>query len=340
MRTSSIDSDIKRLVLGVVLSLGIATLCAWPLAYLSTIAVCILLASRKPITLVMSIAILIIVTLSTNVIYWAFSWLKHYPSLTLLGLFFASYITLYRTATGGSKIITLTLFMAILIIPTSMHLAPDLAWFITKWLPINVFIGFLVASVCLLAMPLSPKLKLIEDNLQFTSKKAHIRALELSLAIMPVVITLWLTASIDILMFVFLTLFVHRLVESPSLRYKVTIGYFVANTIGGALAVVTFEILIISPNLLIFLLLSLIAVSLLSLKMFTDEKNTVLSFTSINAYIALTGATVLYNVTDAEIAYVPRLTQIALISVYLLFFFALYNFVKSYFINYRGSKLS
>lgn len=328
MRIDSREYDIQRLVLGVVLSFGIATFFAWPLAYLSAIAVCILLAARKPITVSMSMAVTAIVFVSVNIIYWIFSWLGNYPSVMVIALFIACYMTLYRAATGGSKIITLTLFLAVLVIPTSFNLAHDLAWIVVKWLPINTFLGFLIASICLLLMPLSPKIKQVDDSLNYTPAQAHTRALELSIAVMPVVVIFWLDASIDILQLLFLALFVHRLVECPSLRYKVTIGYFIANIAGGALAVIAFELLVVSPSFFMLMLLSLIVVSILSLRMFSDEKNTVLSFTSINAYIALMGATVMYNLSDAEIAYFTRLIQIALIALYLLVFFALYDVAR------------
>lgn len=331
MPTNAIQTDVRRLVLGVLASFCLALFIAWPLAYLSTIATCILLASRKPITLVMSIAVTLITLLLCNFIYWLFSWFGQYPALMLFGLFIFSYVIFYRSATGGAKIITLTALMAVLIIPTTYNFSSDFAWIVTKWLPINVLVGFLVAYFSLAVMPLPQDLKVVDDNLYFSPKQASARALELSSAVVVFIWIFWAQGWTDMLMLVFLTLFIHRLVECPSLRYKVTLGYFAANVIGGAFAVVSFQLLATVTNPLFFILLSALVFSLLSLKAFTDEQHTTLAFTMINSFVALMGTSVLYNMVDSQVPYVTRLSQIVAIALYLLVFFGLYDWLKAKF---------
>ena len=323
----NIQRDQQRLVLGVMLSFTLALFIAWPLAYLSAIASCILLASRKPISLVMCIAVTLITALLANLIYWLFSWFGQYSALMLLGLFICCYLTFYRAATGGAKIITLTALLAILIIPTSYHFSPELAWLTTKWLPINVLVGFSVAFISLAVLPLPTSQTVVDDNLYFSAKQAHIRALELSAAVSLFIALFWAQGWTDILMLVFLSLFVHRLVECPSLRYKVTFGYLAANIVGGAFAVLCFELLAAATQPILLLLLCTLALSLLSIRAFTDEQQTVLAFTMVNSFIALMGTATLYTPIDSQVPYLNRLLQISAIALYLLLFFAIYEWL-------------
>ncbi|MGB0899673.1 MAG: DUF2955 domain-containing protein [Psychrobium sp.] len=325
MPTDSRQLDIVRLVCGVMVSFTLAMLIAWPMAYLSTIATCILLASRKNITVVMALAVTVVVAMLVNVCYWLFNWLGNFPLTMLLGLFIGCYVSFYRAANGGSKIITLIAVFAIIMIPTSYNISPDLSWVVSKWLIINTLIGFMVTTLTILVVPIDPNLSQTPDNISLGSLQAHKRALELSLAVLPVIGFFWLTNSTDVLLLVFTTLFVHRLVESPSLRFQVTLGYLLANIAGGAVAVMAYELLVMSPNLPFMLALFLTCFTLLTLKAFSDEKQTVLAFTAVNSFVALMGATLLFNTSDSEVAYLDRLLQIGTIGGYLIIFFALYE---------------
>ncbi len=329
MPINSQQADTRRLVLGVLISFTLALFIAWPLAYLSTIATCILLAARKPITIVMAIAVSLITLVIVNIIYWLFSWFGQFHLVMLAGLFIFCYLTFYRAATGGSKIITLAALLAALIIPTTFNFSSDLAWVVTKWLPINVLVGFLVAALALILMPLPADLEVIDDNLYFSPEQAHSRALELSSAVLIFIAIFWSQGWTDILMLVFLSLFIHRLVECPSLRYKVTFGYLAANVVGGAMAVAAFQLLVVATNPLFFILLSALVFSLLSLKAFTDIQQTTLAFTAINSFVALMGTSVLYYQIDTQVPYLTRLSQIVAIAAYLLVFFGLYDWLKA-----------
>lgn len=328
MPTNNRQRDIKRLVLGVLLSFCLGLFIAWPMAYLSTIGVCILLTARKPITISMAVIVILIIVVIVNIFYGLFSWFGQYNLMLLSVLFIFCYLIFYISATGGAKIITLTALMAALIIPTSYNFSSEMAWLVTKWLPINVFISFLVASFFLALIPLSDDAEVVDDNLNFTPEQAHARALELSAGVLLFVTIFWSQGWTDILMLVFLTLFVHRLVECPSLRYKVTLGYLAANVVGGALAVVSFQLLVAATNPIFFVLLSALVFSVLSLKAFTDEQKTTLTATAMNAFVALMGTSVLYYQVDAEVPYITRLSQIVAIAVYLLLFFAIYDWLK------------
>lgn len=325
MPTSASERSAIRFGLGVGVSFFLALFLAWPYAYLSAIISCVLLSARKVISFKQSLVISAMVVVMVLLVYGLFSLASPYPVVFVILLFISCYSVLYKATTGTPAILTLTALFCVLMIPTAYQVDASIAWSLVKWLPVNVLVGFLVASCMSVLMPLT-KEELMADNLvRLAPEHAHKRAVLLAIVILPVPLMFWLFQLSDILVLVFLTLLLHALVESHAIRYRVTLGYLAANIIGGLVAIICFELLIMAPGAVFLLLLLCSVLLLIASKGFSKPALTPLLPSVCNAFIGLMGSATLYNWFDSQIAYLDRLAQIAVVISYLLVAFAVYE---------------
>lgn len=320
-----LSKPVLRYVLGTCLILTITTLMGYPLSYLTSIlALSFLAPGAKPLSFKQCVGFMVILSLLTAIAYFFSELFIDYP-LVFIPLLSLGILWIYYTQ-KIPMIIKLFAIISALLIPLLALESKAIGGFVAMSLVFNTLMAITLTQFMYVVFPLSKeddffaktKGKALKnnENIQFRY------ALHIMIVLLPLLLLFFifkLSGGVLILMFVAILSF------SPALS-NVKTGAFmiVANIFGGLCAILAFKLLVIVPQFLFMVLLTLIVGLIFASNLFSSKKIAPIFGTGFSTFLLILGS-VTSSEDAAGAAVWTRVVQITCAVIYVVVAFGLLN---------------
>ena len=325
---------IVRFALGTTIGSGFAYLIGFELPFLVPILIAMLLASPAPRPTVRSAAAFVLpVAAGAFVGVVLTRYLLQYPGIFLLVEFLVLYRIFYALAGGANPLRMVWLLIAALVIPlvgmASIGLAIGVAFGLVYGALISVGVTWF-AHVLLPDLPgpdqgtggEAPAAKPAPPP---AARAAYARR---SLTVLFPMLLLFMAFSLtsDAVILVYAGLL--SLLPSFAAGWKQGKGMITANLIGGAVAIVFYNLLIVIPSIGMFLLLTLLVGLTFGDVIFSDRPIAPVIKSAFNAVVLLVGMSVTITGADAASKFYTRIAQIILAVAYVAVAFGFLEYLQ------------
>ncbi|GEA58843.1 DUF2955 domain-containing protein [Vibrio comitans] len=312
---NTINIDILRYSIGVVLPVIIMVFFQWEMAYITPTLVTLMLAPTSPkltSKVIKSIVLALVGALCLGIVLTRL--VATFPLVALIGIGWSLYLIFYRAIKGDNLLITVIWLMSVLAYPSmaalDINLSIDTA--------LGVTIAFLLAMVCsvLVQFVFPPQSKISLPKAELKNATARKIAGLNTLVLLPI-IAAFLMFDLQVAMLTLI--YVGILVLSSDLQkgIRACMGVLLANLLGGIIAIICFELLVMVPIAPFYVLLMFFVISSLARAIFTSEKGALLASALSCLMLLLTDVT---NTTgfDMDYAFYERWLFIALANLYVV----------------------
>lgn len=308
-----------RYAAGTTLALGVALAVDWPLSYLSAVLALSFLATPDPCPSIRQgvgfVAVVIAASLSGFVLA---RWFLPYPFVFLPLVALILFRLFYAKAGGASPLVITWMLIAVLLIPLVALLSPGLAGRVAVLIPMGAAAAILYVWVTYLFFPdppgvvVSPRAK---PPLPPPGERLRIAA-DTTLVVFPVLVlfyTLELAGSLLILIFVAI------LSAQPGFakNFKGGAALVLGNVIGGAVAVLLFNLLVLMPEFAFLLLLVFLGGLVFGNRIFSGKPSGALYAMAFSTVVLILGSTTSGN-GEAGGKVITRVLQILVAVVYVV----------------------
>lgn len=314
----SSQNKIKRYVFGAMLTLALAVTTGGALSYLlPVLSLPLLTAPGSGPNIKQGLSFVVVIFLSVLVSNLVVILFLDYPIALLLVLTLLMFFIFYSKHPMMSGMVKIWLLMAIMLIPTIAIRSDALAQAISETL---VLIS-LEAIVCVwIAFYLFPSPSdLTNQNKQANASDKNNRfkdALFRTLTVLPVLILFYLfeiTSSLLVLIFISILAMQAQIGKG----FKAGKALILGNLAGGLLAICTYELLTVVPNLIFFLLVSTGICLVIASHLFSDSPYAPLFGMAFSTYLLIIGSTTSGGEADAGSKVWTRVLQIMMAVVYI-----------------------
>jgi len=325
---------VLRYAAGTTLAVGIAMAGGWPLSYLSAVLALGFLATPDPCPSLRQGITFVSVVLVASLSGLALArWLLPYPFvfLPLVGLIL---FRLFYAKTGGASPLLITwMLIAVLLIPLVALLSPEAAGRVSVLIPAGAAAAILYVWITYLFFP-DPAGVIAPPRVPPPAPPSGERfriAIRTTLVVLPVFIlfyTLELAGSLLILIFVAI------LSSQPGFAkdFKGGMALLLGNVIGGAVAVIFYDLLVVMPEFGFLLLLVFLGGLIFGSRVFSGKPSGALYAMAFSTVILILGSTTSSN-AEAGGKVLTRVVQILIAVVYVVAAFGVLE-------HFRGRKES
>lgn len=267
---------ILRLAFGTAASLWASQAAAWDLSFIAPVLTMFILALPLPaLSLKQGIAFVAALTLSMYLGTWLLPALIEYPAVGLLLLIVALYWSFYYTASGGSQVLGVFLTVGIALSTAIGSVSIDLAFKVISGFSINAVIGVLFVWIAHAAIPDSMA-RTPDDATppappakpEIDPAEARWSAFRSLLIVFPIAVFFMLSAAS--------APYVPVMIKVAAMGQQATISearvegrsLIESTLIGGAGAIIGWQILSITPQLSVYTLIIALAALLIGPKIF------------------------------------------------------------------------
>ena len=307
-----------RLATGIGLVFGIGHFIGWRMAFVAPILATLLLKSPSPPTVKAGIGLVLVIVATFGVTLVVTLPLLQFPLpamlVTALGLYWAFYLG----QLGAPPFTVLMLLVALTLVPVlgleSIDLSFDMAvGLVQAGLMAVLFAWLAFALVPAPGLSASQSTGVIETP---PDRKQAIQSAWRSTVIIIPVLILFLNFGLSA--YILVLVMIALLVIQPDLTtgLKGGIGLIAGNIIGGAIAIVIYELTVILPNLLFLTLLITLVCLLLGPQIFAGGVAGSLCSTALTTVLLIVGMTVSPIGPEADAKFYGRIIQIAAAVLY------------------------
>lgn len=323
-----VDIKILRFTFGVTLASALGYIIAWPLAFLTVLLTGkILMTDRSGLTLKDSVGLLLIVSVSVFAGFLISVAFVSYPVVFLLAITLAMFHIFYMARKGAPAVMVIMLLVGVTIIPLLALQSQALAYEAVKMLVFATACAVLFALISYALIPgggnASDKAAPVSD------KDAFSGAVKSVIVVLPLFIYIYVanvTSAILILIFVAI------LAQDTSLDkgLKSGIGILIGNLIGGVIGILLYNLLIMVPSPVFFVLLMALTWLIVGKQVFTPGMRGVLfglAFPMVN--VVLSGALGYFS-DDASVTVYQRMFQLLMVTVYITLALSIVDVLSGY----------
>ncbi|MBE9491231.1 MAG: DUF2955 domain-containing protein [Bacteroidetes bacterium] len=319
-----------RYVVGSSFIVAITALMNYDLAYLtSVLALGYLSPGSKPLTLKQGFNFIIILILITGLTV-VFSELFLDYALVFMPILALGLLWLYFTD-KLPVMVKLFLLMSLIVIPFVSIDSGAIGTYVAVRLVFNALMAIVLTQIIFLVFPLSDADIAFEKAQQKVSIKSEKErfsyAVQIIIIMLPVLLLFYifkLSSSVLILIFIAI------LSMSPALANpKVGLALIAANILGGVVAILVFELLVIVPNFTFMILLTLCVGLLFGSRLFSKHKLAVIFGSGFSTFLLILGSV---TASDAEAGdkVWTRVIQITIAVIYVVVAFGILDKIKKY----------
>jgi hypothetical protein len=324
---------VLRYAAGITLALGVALAVDWPLSYLSAVLALSFLATPDPCpTLRQGVAFVSVTAMASLFGFALARWLLPYPLVFLPLVALALFRLFYAKAGGISPLLVMWMLVGVLLIPLVALLSPELAGRVTVLVPTGAAAALLYVWITYLFFPDPPGVVVTRKPAPpAPSPEERLRnAATTTLVVLPVFIlfyTLELAGSILILIFVAL------LSSQPGFakNFRGGMALLLGNALGGGVAVILYELLVLMPEFGFLLLLVFLGGLVFGARVFSGKPSGPLYAMAFSTVVLILGSTTSGN-AEAGGKVVTRIVQILVAVVYVVTAFGVLE-------RFRGRKV-
>ncbi len=309
-----------RLVVGVVLAIAIAFGFNWPFAFLMPVFVAKFLSNNSPKLPIKKLLMLFAIIVSAIILGGILTrLLLPFPAVFLLIITLLIFWISYWNNSGGNEFVITMLLVGFTAIPALAVLDLYLAELFTVSFLFSCFITLLITMIMHEIIPdHRQNLEAINsDEIKLAAQPIRIKlALLSTLMIMPVMALFLALQSSSLLILIFVAL----LAQKPDLvaGIKGSKALLVANTFGGIIAIVLYNLLKIAPTFSFLLLLFALTLTVFSRFIYSNRATPPLYAMALGTVIILI-ASASSGAADADEKFYTRIAQIACACGYIIF---------------------
>ena len=319
---------VLRYVVGSSFIVAITALMNYDLAYLtSVLALGYLAPGSKPLTLKQGFNFIITLIIITGLTV-VFSELFLDYALVFMPLLALGLLWLYFTD-KLPMMVKLFLLISLIIIPFVSIDSGAIGTYVAVRLVFNALMAIVLTQIIFLIFPLSDAdiifEKVQKKAIKQTEKERFTYAFQIITIILPVLLLFYifkLSSSVLILTFIAI------LSMSPALANpKVGLVMIVANVLGGVVAILAYKFLVIVPNFIFMILLTLCVGLLFGSRLFSKHKLAAIYGSSFSTFLLILGSV---TASDAEAGdkVWTRVIQIAIAVIYVVVAFGILDRIK------------
>ena len=325
MKLTALDNHqrrIFRLAFGVTASSAVAIGFAWPMAYLAPVLVISILgAADKAPAFKQSAALLLIIFLglASGVVFSAlFIGQPVLASLLLAVIFF--WIYYFANLELLPNFAALMLILGMSVIPLMSQIDTSLASSFARGFLVAATVALLFSYLSYQCFPSLPGTALTELEAPVVTKSpAQCRRIASisTLVVMPAII---LFLTYNLVSSALIIAFIAILSLNPALDQgtKAGIGLLLGNALGGAVAIVFYNLMKITPHYFFYIALIATFALFMAQKVHSDHKAAVLWGMALSTLLILTGSIFTSEGDDAQDKFSTRLFQIGAAAIYII----------------------
>jgi hypothetical protein len=322
------DIRIARYAIGATLGTAIALGFGWELSFLvPVLSLSFLSSPDKPLSFKAGLIFIAVVGFSCYLAVQIGSHLIPYPALYVPFIGILLFRLFYFGQRGGSFLLVLWLLLAVTIIPLVRLLQPSIAVFVAQGLFYNVIVTVVIAWIMFALIPVrweSGQTAAAKSKPPPPSPDEAFRTAALStVVVMPLLLLFYLfklTGAVVLLVFVSI------LASNPAVLANAKVGkvMIVANVLGGIIAIVFYELLVMVPVFVFMLLLTLAIGLVLGSQVFSDKPTGSLFGSAFSTTLLVIGSVTTSDGDASSMVYM-RVLQITFAVVYVVVAFDLLN---------------
>lgn len=251
--------------------------------------------------------------------------LLNYPVVVMAFLVLALFWSFYLGQRGTSPFVILMLLLALTMVPVLGLESIDLSVEIAQGLARSGLLAVLFTWLAFALVPDVPSSPLPASS-PAASDSDPARELQLALVSTLVVSPLLLVfLTLGLSSYVLVLVFVTMLALQPEMNrgMKGGLGLIVGNLLGGGIAIVVYELLVILPNLLFLSLLIALVCILLGRRIFEGGSTGAICSTALTTVLLIIGMTVAPIGPEADAKFLGRIVQVIASALYVVGAFAL-----------------
>ena len=311
-----------RMAFSVALSSAVAIGFAWPLSYLTPmLVVSIIGASDVPLGPKKSIAMLMVIVLGliSGIIFSGlFIGQPLLASLLLPIVFYWIYYASHRGLLPNFAGIMLLLGMTV--IPLMSQVSPSVVSAFSQGFFVAALMALIFSAVSYYIFPLhisidsSTKVSSLPPQ---SNAACHRNATISTLVVVPAILFF---LTFNLISSALIIVFIAILSLNPALEQgrKASVGLLLGNVLGGAVAIVFYNLMLITPHYLFYVALMALFALYIAQKMHSDKKGAVLWGMAMSTLLVLTGPIFSGEGSEAGEKFSTRLFQIAAAAVYVI----------------------
>ncbi len=316
------DRKVLRLSFTISLTVFLSYLGGWPGYYIAPLFVSMILSAdvstlslRQSIIFVVGAAILLMLGVLIG------EFLTPYPFVCITVIFLFLVYGQYASVSGKPAVLVVLLFMGILMMPLlgieSVQLMHGMAQGILLSLALAVL-------MCMLAYTFLPVKTSIEEQavdepapqLLPVQNRFNIALLKSLLCLPLFLLFYFYQLTSDLLVLIFVAILIQM--PSAAVGLKGSAAMLLANVMGGVVAIILYQLIIIVPNIFFVSVCVFIAMISFGRRLFSDSPTASLYGTGINTILVLVGGTTNVGADDASDKLAVRLLQIFMAVVYIV----------------------
>ncbi|GIU36391.1 DUF2955 domain-containing protein [Shewanella schlegeliana] len=309
---------VLRFTLGIGLAVAVSAIWAWPLAFIVPVFVAKFLVDRQEPTM-QTVYELLISMICTIGLAWLVSFgPTHYP-MVLLPLLAMMMLWGYYLFSDPKWNFFATIFIvATLLLPYLSLLQPGAAILVGVGLSFSGVVAVVIFALLHALLPdLSPKKEQLADAQQSHDERTHEAFRALIIAFPVICFFYFLEISGALLTMIFIAILSLQAAGAKSV--KVSLFLLVTNGIGGALAVVFYNLLTIVPEVQFYIGMSMLAALFFGQKIYADPAKAPLYAGILSALLVVVGSTASSTDKDVAVNFYLRILQLFLVGVYMIF---------------------
>ncbi len=329
MVTQTIDTtnnQIKRYVFGAMLTLGLAVTTGGPLSYtLPVLSLPLLTTAGSGPGIKQGLSFVIVIALSVLVANLVVICFLDYPVALFLVLALLLFYIFYSSHPLMSGMVKTWLLMAIMLIPTIAIRSDALAQAISGSLILISFEAVICVWIAFYFFPSPPSIADTQAKGAPSDKPDRFKdSLFRTWAVLPVLLLFFMfeiTASLLVLIFIAIL----AMQAEIGTGFKAGKALILGNLAGGLLAIATYDILTVVPNLLFFMMLSTGICLFIASRLFSSSPYAPLFGMAFSTYLLIIGSTTASGEADAGSKVWTRVIQIMMAVVYIAIAFGFFG---------------
>lgn len=316
-----------RLALGTALAFGVGQMFGWRLAFIVPILAVTLLKSPRPLTIRQGLGFFLVIAGTFAFALLLILPLLNYPLAAMIFLTLSLFWIFYIGQRGQSPFVVMMLLLAATLVPVLGLETVELSFEVASGLARSgllavCFTWLAFALVPVASAPDEPKAAL-PRNAPPSDGAGELRSAWAStLVVSPLLLASLVFGLTD---YVLVLVFVTLLSVQPDLTRGIAggLGLVAGNLLGGAIAIVIYELLTVLPNLLFLSLLVALVCIALGRRMLAGGTVGAICGTALTTVLLIIGMTVAPIGPEADAKFLNRIVQVVAAAVYIAAAFVL-----------------
>jgi hypothetical protein len=314
-----------RLTLGTTLAFGTGQLLGWRMAFIVPLLAVALLKSPRCPTPGAGLGFFLVIAITFTFALVVVLPLLNYPSVAMAFLVLALFWAFFLGQRGSSHFVVLMLLLALTMVPVLGLVSVDLSVEIAKDLARSGLLAVLFTWLAFALVPANPS---SSQSLGATKEHVSNSAREVRMAWVSTLVVsplLIVFLNFGLSSFMLVLVFVTLLAIQPELSTGVKGGMVLiaGNMLGGGIALLVYELVVILPDLFFLSLLIALVCLLLGRRIFEGGTAGAICGTALTTVLLIIGMTVSPIGPEADAEFISRIVQVSAAAFYVVGAFAL-----------------